>query len=133
MNKDHHTLASHRITPHTYHITLFRPSHFLVFDILDDILIKCIREKNANGSDVTCRHDGRRGGQIDGHFGTSFARILRRVKRFEGSLRHSLATNIAREPYSEWRNRARCGFPTVSDDVHAVSTPSGVSPNGIIF
>ena len=76
---------------------------------------------------------GCRGGQIDGHFGTSFARILRRVKRFEGGLRHSLATNIAREPYSEWRNRARCGFPTLSDDIHAVSTPSGVSPNGIIF
>ena len=86
--------------------------------------------KTRMDSDVTGR---RRGGQIDGHFSTSFARILRRVKRFEGGLRHSLATNIAREPYSEWRNRARCGFPTVSDDVHAVSTPSGVSPNGIIF
>ena len=81
-------------------------------------------------SDVAGR---RRGGQIDGHFGTSFARILRRVKRFESGLRHSLATNIAREPYSEWGNRARCGFPTLSDSIHVVSTPSGVSPNGIIF
>ena len=81
-------------------------------------------------SDVAGR---RRGGQIGGHFGTSFARILRRVNRFEGGLRHSLATNIAQEPYTESGNRARCGFPTVSDDVHAVSTPSGVSPNGIIF
>ena len=88
------------------------------------------KRKTRMDSDVTCR---RRGGQIDGHFGTSFARILRRVNRFEGGLRHSLATNITQEPYSEWGNRARCGFPTLSDDIHVVSTPSGVSPNGIIF
>ena len=50
-------------------------------------------------SDVKFR---RRGGQIDGHFGTSFARILRRVNRFESGLRHSLAAYIAQEPYSEW-------------------------------
>ena len=86
--------------------------------------------KTRMDSDVTGR---RRGGQIDGHFGTSFARILRRVNRFEGGLRHSLATYITQEPYSEWRNRARCDFPTLSDDTHVVSTPSGVSPNGNIF
>jgi len=45
----------------------------------------------------------------------------------------SMATYIAQEPYSEWGNRARCGFPTLSDDIHVVSTPSGVSPNGVIF
>ena len=59
------------------------------------------KRKTRMDSDVTWR---RRGGQTDGHFGTSFARILRRVKRFDGGLRHSLATYITQEPYSEWRN-----------------------------